>query len=149
MRTIFLSLTGALMIAFAIGGILDQVGLVWHPPRLEAGALYAINDGEGQFRIAKLLALDEGGVHVRVYRELFDAPPAAVNPDQLTLGAVDDPDGSGMGHLPLTREMFLGWDPEFLSSGAVDSEELAAYAIWKAGGGGYLDNEAGEETDTE
>lgn len=59
----------------------------------------------------KVLAVDEDAVHIRVYKERFSTRPATVDTDGLTLGSIDDADGFGVGHLPLTHEEFALWQP--------------------------------------
>lgn len=35
---------------------------------LKVGGLYSVNDGEGNYRVAKILALDDSAVHIRLYK---------------------------------------------------------------------------------
>ena len=104
----------------------------------EPGSLYSVNDGEGWFRIAKVLAVDEKGVHIRLYKNRFKDRPTTVDKRALSLGKVDDPDGFGMGHLPLTRAAFVAWQPKLLERGEVSSEELDGFLEWQKSGGGYF-----------
>jgi hypothetical protein len=104
----------------------------------EAGSLYTVNDGEGWFRIAKVLAVEEKGVHIRLYKNRYKDRPTTVDKRGLSLGKVDDPDGFGMGHLPLTRAAFVAWQPKLLERGEVSSEELDGFLEWQKSGGGYF-----------
>jgi hypothetical protein len=103
---------------------------------LKVGGLYSVNDSEGTYRIAKVLALDEDAVHVRLYKNKFPSRPQTVDPSTLSLGSIDDKDGFGMGHLPLSREGFANWQPVFISQTSVSEEELEGYRMWKEAGGG-------------
>ena len=53
-----------------------------------------------------MLAVDEVGVHVRLYKNKWKERPEKVDASTLSLGGVDDKDGFGMGHLPLTKRTF-------------------------------------------
>lgn len=99
------------------------------------GGYYSIEDGE-IFAIARILKLEPGIVHVRIYKEHFQQRPRAVDPAQLTLGTIHDSDGFGIGHLPLRMEKFMSRVPQFLTYTELDSRELEAYAVWKEYGGG-------------
>ncbi len=103
-----------------------------------AGALYSVNDGEGYFRIMKVLILDDSGVHVRLYRNKFQPRPATVDVSSLTLGSVFDGEGFGMGHMPLTYHAFLAWSPMFLTAQYVAEEELEGYRYWQDADGGIF-----------
>ena len=107
----------------------------------EVGALYSVDDGEGWFRIAKILAVDEKGVHIRLYKNRFKIRPATVDKAVLSLGKIDDPDSFGMGHLPLTRAAFVAWQPALLERGTVSSGELDGFLEWQKAGGGYFGKE--------
>jgi hypothetical protein len=104
----------------------------------EAGSLYTVDDGEGWFRVAKVLAVDEKGVHIRLYKNRFKDRPGNVDKAALSLGRIDDPDGFGMGHLPLTRAAFVAWKPKLLERGTVSDEELDGFLEWQKSGGGYF-----------
>jgi hypothetical protein len=107
-------------------------------PSLKQGALYTVDDGEGFFRVAKVLVLDEQGVHIRLYKNKWKERPAAIDVSTLSLGGVHDPDGFGLGHLPLSRNAFAAWRPVFVQDGTVAKDELDGYERWKEGGGGYF-----------
>ena len=94
------------------------------------GGYYSIIDG-GVFSIAKVLKLEPGIVHVRIYKEHFPQRPRAIDPESLTLGTIYDKDGFGMGHLPLRLETFTERLPIFLTFSAVKPEELEGYSLWK------------------
>lgn len=103
---------------------------------LQVGGLYSVENGKGGYVVAKILALDPAAVHVRVYREAFPARPAQVDESALTLGTLRDPNGFGMGHLPLSRRTFGAWKPQFIKRSIVTAQELDGYEAWKKSGGG-------------
>lgn len=110
-------------------------------PSLKQGAFYTVDDGEGFFRVCKALVLDEQGVHVRLYKNEWKERPTIVDVSSLSLGGIDDPDGFGMGHLPVSRKEFATWRPVFVQQGTVAKDELDGYEMWKKSGGGYLGSE--------
>jgi hypothetical protein len=99
------------------------------------GGYYSIADGD-TFSIAKVLKLEPDIAHVRIYKQHFQQRPRSIDPALLTLGKIDDPDGFGMGHLPLRLETFKLRDPLFLTYSEVRPEELEGYEHWRMAGGG-------------
>lgn len=108
-------------------------------PGFEVGGLYSIENGDSTFGIAKVLALDPGVVGVRTYTEKFPERPSSVDPVSLSLGSINDPDGFGMGHLPITPRAFFAWKPILISVQPVVEEELEGYRIWKEADAGPLE----------
>jgi hypothetical protein len=98
--------------------------------------LYSVISGDGRYSVAKILALDEDAVHIRLYKNKFPSRPRTIDPSVLSLGSIYDEDGFGMGHLPLSQEGFGNWQPVFLVQTSVSDEELEGYEIWKEDGGG-------------
>ena len=99
------------------------------------GELYSV-DSENGFRIAKVLATDDQTVHIRLYKNFFGTRPAIIDESKLTLGTIDDPDGFGVGHLPLSRDQFRSWHPVFITKTAVRRDELEGYELWKKSNSG-------------
>jgi hypothetical protein len=87
------------------------------------GGLYSVTDGKS-FKVVKVLASDAAAVHVRLYKNSWPARPARVDPATLQLGSLSDEDGFGVGHLPLDRETFAGWEPVFLAATTLSPGEL-------------------------
>jgi len=104
--------------------------------KLEVGGVYSINNGDGKYGVAKLLAYGDGICHVRIYAQKFESRPVTVDPSSLSLDKFDAPDGGGLGHLPLREAGFLQWKPVFITKIAVTADELDGYNMWKDGGGG-------------
>ena len=105
---------------------------------IRAGALYSVMGGKGYFQVAKVLMVDANGVHVRLYKNRFATRPETVSFETLVLGSIHDPDGCGMGHIPLTVEAFRAWQPMFLANSPVAEDELDGYREWESAGGGYF-----------
>jgi hypothetical protein len=75
-------------------------------------------------------------VHIRLYKNFFATRPTIIDQSKLTLGTIDDPDGFGMGHLPVSRDQFRAWHPVFITKTAVQKDELEGYELWKESNGG-------------
>jgi hypothetical protein len=103
---------------------------------LSAGDICSIESGEGVFAIAKILALEPGIVHIRLYKEKFASRPDCIDATGLSLGTINDEDGFGIGHLPLSARNFARWEPIIIAHEGVSSEELEGYSLWKESGGG-------------
>src|SRR4051794_35090648 len=69
-------------------------------PALEVGGIYSINDGK-DYGIVKLLVHEDHVCHVRVYKQKFPTRPVSIDVNNLSLGKPGDPDGFGMGHIPM------------------------------------------------
>jgi hypothetical protein len=111
--------------------------------RWEPGGLYSVSDSSG-FGVVKILAIEPDAVSVRVYRERFPTRPDSVEPAALSLGNIDDPNGFGVGHMPVAPRDFALWFPVQLGTQPVTDEELEGYRLWKESGGGVFDAEAEE-----
>ena len=105
------------------------------PSRIAAGHVYSVESGD-QFGVVKVLAVEDDIIHVRLFREKFAERPVAVSTGALTLGRFDDPEGGGIGHLPLSRTVFRAWIPALAGQEPVEAAELEGYRFWKDDGGG-------------
>ena len=105
--------------------------------RWESGGIYSVSDGDG-FAIVKILALDVDPdmVSVRIYRERFETRPPSIDPRELTLGGIDDPEGFGIGHIPVAPRDFALWFPVHHVTEPVSEDELDGYRMWKESGAG-------------
>jgi hypothetical protein len=125
----------------AILGMLGAVfGCSVDEQNAKTGALYSVDDGEGRYVVAKVLGVENGGVHVRLYKNKFQVRPERVEFKSLSLGTIHDKDGFGMGHLPVTHGQFRAWRPVFISDSAVEEGELEGYREWQRGKGGFFGN---------
>ena len=100
------------------------------PEPILVGALYASRGSDGQYRISKVLALDEHAVHLRSYADRFAELPAEVHSAQLSLGGLGSPGGFGIGHFPLAREAFERETKVLVGREEVAYDELDGYRIW-------------------
>jgi len=105
---------------------------------IRAGALYSVDGGEGYFQMAKVLAIDATGVHVRLYRNRFVTRPTNVDTASLQMGNIHDQGGFGIGHMPLTHRAFAAWHPVFMADGVVTDDELDGFREWESAQGGYF-----------
>jgi hypothetical protein len=103
---------------------------VKEPESVQVGGLYATQDKDGQWRVSKVLAVDEYAVHLRSYANKFPQRPDDVDPTRLTLGGLNDPAGFGIGHFPLAKEGFLKDHPVLLKVVPVNEDELEGYKIY-------------------
>lgn len=105
-------------------------------------------------RIAKVLAVDDYGVHLRIFANAPVERPEKVDPGSLQLGFFPvetlghEGMGSiadsltrgafpGVGHLPVSWVTFLQMEAEFIQAGEVSEEELEGYREWENASGGY------------
>ena len=108
------------------------------------GGLYYVSEtyeDKNYYRIVKIIAIDESTVHIRKYKNKLQNPPYDIDPAILTMGTIDDEDGWGVGHLPLARDLFMRWNPIFVSYQEVTEEELEGYRLWLENCGGVFGTE--------
>ena len=105
---------------------------------LQVGGIYSTDDGKGRYGVVKLLEHEDGICHVRVYKQKFESRPTTIDVGSLSLGKPGDPDGFGMGHIPLRETGFLEWRPVLITKTTVTPDELEGYRIWKESGGGVF-----------
>lgn len=106
---------------------------------MKTGGVYSVAGSQG-YGIAKILVVDEGGVHIRLYKKALRERPASIDPASLCLGTIHDSDGFGVGHLPLTLQAFLTWQPVLQFVLPVAEDELEGYYEWRNGHGQYFDD---------
>ena len=89
------------------------------PPR--PGAIYSLNDGEGGYRLGKVLAVEEEIIFVNLYSERWTSRPSleAARKANTLVG------------LAYSAQSFSGMQPVHLEPGKVSAEELEAYEDWK------------------
>ena len=107
--------------------------------RVEGGLYYTQNEN-GSYSVLKILKLDDGGVHVRLYSNQFPTPPAKVDESTLYMAGVDrkPTETLGMGHAPISKRSFEGWKAVFFQQSTVKDEELEGYKMWLDAKGGYF-----------
>ena len=107
-------------------------------PEAVVGGLYSVRDDQGLYRVAKVVAVDPDGIHVRLYQNRWKRRPQGLGAAPLTLGTVNDADGFGIGHMALSREEFSGWKPAFLRREDISPDESAGTEAWRRGRRGDL-----------
>jgi hypothetical protein len=106
--------------------------------RFQVGGIYSAEKDDGGYHIVKLLVHAGHVCHVRLYKQTFAERPKSIDIASLTLGMLDDPDGYGIGHMPIRESGFLKWHPELITKAEVTDEELEGYRIWKESRGGVF-----------
>ena len=102
---------------------------------LQVGGVYSTVNGDGGYGVVKLLAYADGICHVRIYKNKFPTRPTTVDFGSLSLGKPGDPEGFGLGHLPIRESGFLEWQPVLITTATVTPDELEGYKMWKESGG--------------
>ncbi len=107
---------------------------------LREGGLYYTPAEKGGYSVLKILKVDSGGVHVRIYSNAFDQPPEKVDEASLYLAGVDRKPNEtlGMGHLPISKSSFSGWGAVFIQKSTVTDGELEGYKMWLEAKAGYF-----------
>jgi hypothetical protein len=109
--------------------------------KLVEGGLYATPGEKGGYSVLKILKLDDGGVHVRLYSNQFSALPKKIDESVLYMAGMNrKPDETlGMGHAPISNKSFAGWNAVFIQQSTIKEEELEGYKMWLEAKGGYFD----------
>lgn len=92
---------------------------------LGPGDLFTVELDAGEYRVVKILAMEGGIVHVRLYADKFVERPFNVEPAQLDLAAL------GIPHLPVSAEDFATWRPGVVGHEVVQAAELEGYELWR------------------
>ena len=102
------------------------------------GGLYSVQHDEASYQVAKILAVDQKGIHLRLYSQLFGSRPGDVQESLLSLDRFDAP-VPGLGHLPLSRRAFWRLEPVLIRQSTVAPDELDGYEEFVASDGGVFD----------
>jgi hypothetical protein len=89
------------------------------PP--EAGAIYSLNDGEGGFRTAKVLAIEDDVVFVNLFSERWLERPSLE-----AIKKISSPVS-----VAYSTQSFADMRPKRLQSEKVSPDELEAFEDWK------------------
>ncbi|HVZ18262.1 MAG TPA: hypothetical protein VG897_14165 [Terriglobales bacterium] len=129
----------SLRFLLAMGLLTFLLGCSRH--QLVEGGLYYTSGENGGFSLLKILKLDGGGVHVRLYSNHFVAPPTKVDESTLYMAGMDRKPGEqlGMGHAPISKRSFAAWKAVFIQQSTVKEVELEGYKMWLEAKGGYFD----------
>jgi hypothetical protein len=104
------------------------------------GGFYSLQNENGSYSVLKVLKVDDGGVHVRVYSNQFPSQPAKIDENSLYMAGADHKPNEtlGMGHAPLSKKSFEAWQTTFVQQSAVKENELEGYKMWLEAKGGYF-----------
>ncbi|MBC8003594.1 MAG: hypothetical protein H7X97_13495 [Opitutaceae bacterium] len=94
----------------------------------QAGAIYSLNDGEGGFRIAKVVTIEAEVVFVHLFTGRWKTRPAAIE-----AGANQYP-----APMAFSPDTFLGMQPVRMQVGTASPEEIETYSVWKNSNSGVL-----------
>ncbi len=106
----------------------------------KAGDLLSVLAEDGQFGVMKVLAVDDYGIHVRLYTQRFSERPQHSDPHDLSImpASLEHLNPFSFGHMPFRHSSFDSWEPQLLGSEPVSEEELAGYRYWRKERGGYF-----------
>jgi hypothetical protein len=106
---------------------------------LVAGGLYSVEDGDGSFRVIKILVLDDEAAHIAVYANKFSAPPTTADLPSLSFNSIyAEAKEPGIMHLPLSRETVAQDRPVLIARAPVTEAELEGYRMWEEAGAQLL-----------
>jgi hypothetical protein len=94
----------------------------------QPGSIHSLNDGEGGFRVAKVIAASDEVVFVHLFSERWAKRPSRTEIERLTRPAPT----------AFAPETFSGMQPVHLKDGAVAPEETSAFEEWTRSGADVL-----------
>jgi hypothetical protein len=103
----------------------------------EQGGIYSVWT-KGAFGAVKLLRVDDGGVHIRLYGNVWQERPVSIDLEELTLDRASDQSLQSIGHMPVVRASFLAMGPRLIVCAPVTDTELDGYSMWADAKGGYF-----------
>lgn len=124
-----------------IAGVLILLGVLFvlgrSRPEIVTGGLYSARASQNKWGIIKVIGHDSNAVSVRIYSNKFTSRPADINPSELFIAGIKDPSGHepGIGHLPVTAEVFYSWAPKLIRTSEIAEDELSSYNEFKNAGG--------------
>lgn len=109
--------------------------------KLIEGGLYATPSENGGYSVLKILNLDDGGVHLRLYSNSFGELPKKIDESALYMAGMNRKphETLGMGHAPISNKSFAGWNAVLIQQSTVKEEEIEGYKLWLEAKGGYFD----------
>lgn len=106
-------------------------------PRMVEGGLYSVEDGQGAFRPAKLIAFDSGTVHLRLYCNRYEERPDTIHAESLRLSPSPG-ELNAREHFPIRRWLFRAWVPELQGFDSVTESERAMMGRWERANGAVV-----------
>ncbi|HEX7578225.1 MAG TPA: hypothetical protein VF430_09335 [Verrucomicrobiae bacterium] len=106
---------------------------------LKEGGIYSFKNNNGAYSVLKILKVESGGLHIRVYSNQFDSPPTKVDESTLYMAGrnpkpneiLSEPD------VALLKKSFDNYKATFVQQSTVKDDELEVYKTWKQAGGQY------------
>jgi hypothetical protein len=106
---------------------------------LKEGGIYGFKNANGAYSVLKILKVESGGLHIRVYSNQFDSPPTKVDESTLYMAGrnpkpneiLSEPDTA------LLKKSFDNYKATFVQQSAVKDDELEIYKTWKQADGKY------------
>ena len=144
MRWFIVALAAAIVAAVGIGLLLPRLLMPPAAPAnrvngLYVGGLYSVDNSDGGFRIAKVLAVDADVIHVRLYGNHFSERPSKIDSSALTLLPDAGYDGPGFARIAVTPRFFVEWRPRLIQATEPPSaEELQGSDRWSEDPGPIL-----------
>ena len=107
---------------------------------LKEGGIYSFKNDNGTCSVLKILKVEGGGLHIRIYSNQFDSPPTQVDESTLHIAGLNHkPDEIlGQADLPLLKKSFDNYKATFVQQSTVTDAELEGYKTWKKAGGAYF-----------
>ena len=106
-----------------------------------AGDLVSVVTDDQQFGVVKVLAVDAGGVHARLYVQRWERRPTLEELGELSTAPFGPEHANpfSIGHMPLSHQTFVAWQPILITSRtSVDEDELEGYRMWQEAEAGYF-----------
>ncbi len=131
----WLALVLILGVAFFIKFYLVEPYYDSGPSVFQVGGIYASirNEGPG-YNVLKLLKIDDGGYHIKVYSNIFPDMPVEIDETALVIvGLLDKQPNTdpGISHVPIAKQNFESWKLTFIQHGQVVEDDLEGYYVWK------------------
>ncbi len=99
---------------------------------LLVGGIYSVTSGKNEFSVVKIIALKEGVVHIRIYKDTYQDRPKTLDPNALTPGPMHDGKGPfSLGSLPFHLSKFLDRKPHFIIQTEVTANEQNHPTHWE------------------
>lgn len=93
------------------------------------GAYYALQTGYNRFQVVRVIAIEECGVHFRMYQKWFDETPRHNDLEDLQQASTT--------YMPFRWWPFFVMGPEYLTQAPLSQEELDEYRQWREEDGMY------------
>lgn len=104
------------------------------------GGLYLTPHEQEGYTVLKVLKIDNDGVHIRTFSNLFHDIPKVIDESTLFMAGMgaDEDTPMGMGHTPISHSSFITWGLHFVQQSAVSEDDLEGYKMWAEANGGYF-----------